>query len=139
MSYGETCVISHLSAPPPPPEHEGSRADHISGLAQFLLSRAGAMFGAREDGEEAARRRRERRLPALVAEARAAERRDGPVRVQAPLLKRTEEKQGRGGRASRTSTKRHGDRSPILPSRVGASPAVPGHPVWLSRGGRSWG
>ena len=39
----------------------------------------------------------ERATPPLVAQTRAAERRNGPGRVQAPFLKRTEEGQGRGG------------------------------------------
>ena len=49
---------------------------------------------------------------------------------------------GPGRRGTGTSTRRHGDRSPLLPSRSSSSCskrkslAVPGHPVWVSRGGR---
>ena len=39
---------------------------------------------------------------------------------------------GQGRRGTGTSTKRHGDRSPLLPR-------VSGHPVWVSRGGRRHG
>ena len=52
--------------------------------------------------------------------------------MAAPPLKRKEEGQGRRGGAQGTSSKRHGDRSPLLPR-------VPGHPVWVSRGGRRHG
>ena len=66
------------------------------------------------------------------AEARAAERRDGPVRVQAPLLKRTQEGQGRGGGAQGQARRSTATEAPLLPR-------VPGHTVWVSRGSRRHG
>ena len=52
---------------PPPPTTTTTRArrfkrSYTSDNRSLLLSQAGAMFGARDDGEGAARRRRERRL-----------------------------------------------------------------------------
>ena len=51
---------------------------------------------------------------------------------------------GPGRRGTGTSTRRHGDRSPLLPSRSSSSssrksPAGCGRPVWSSRGGRKSG
>ena len=60
--HGQTRTRYMKPAPPPP-----LKSTKVQGLTQqwstqLLLSPAGAMFGARDDGEGAARRRRERRL-----------------------------------------------------------------------------
>ena len=84
-------------------KHDGSRTDHISGLAQFQLSA--------------------QRVPCWVlAPTRAAERRDGPVRVRAPLLKRTEEGQGWGG----------GAQGQVRGATATEAPSSPGFPATLS-------
>ena len=91
----------------------------------------------------AAQRRKGRRL-------RAAWRHEQQSIAQAwPRLPTTEPYEGRrrpepGRRGTRTCTTRDGDRSPLLPSTISSaclrkSPAVPGHPAWVSRGGHSSG
>ena len=64
-------------------------------------------------------------------------------REYAPYLKESEVCQGRGGGGARSTT-RYDDRGPLLPSRSSSSctrrsPAVPGLPVWVSRGGHRSG
>ena len=75
-----------------------------------------------------------------VPSARTSERRHGPGRVQAPYLTRSEDGQGREGEGERGVLCTAKFRDNPLHSRSSSSclrrsPAVPGHPVWESRGG----
>ena len=70
--------------------------------------------------------------------------RNGPCLVSAPQRTAPEDGKGRGsGGVNRTTGRRSG--RPPLPSRSSSScrstksPAVPGHPVWVSRGSHRWG
>ena len=76
------------------------------------------MLGARDDLEGGPPSKGKTR--ALVAEA--AEPRDGPVRVKAPLLKRTEEGQGQGG----------GAQGQVRGATATEAPFSPGFPATLS-------
>ena len=87
----------------------------------------------------AAMRRRQRRLSQSLRHERP-ERRYGPCREVAPHLKGSEVCQARGGGA-RGARRVTTTEALLLPSRSSSSctrksPAVPGHPVWVSRGGR---
>ena len=92
-------------------------------------------------------RQRQRRSKAVRAATQtvpsARTSRHGPARDEAPNLTRSEEGQGRGvgsRRTTRPSSRSHPP--PPLPprrsssscSRTRKTPAVPGHPVWVSRG-----
>ena len=88
------------------------------------------MAAGRDDGEGAARRQRERRLRSWLKH----ERRSVAIalsELQHHILKRTEEGQGRGGGAQGQVRSAMATEAP--------PPRVPGHPVWVSRGGRMYG
>ena len=104
----------------------------------FISSSAVGIMADRDSGGAARRRARRLRmhwhheqLTLQMVQARVEHHSYGAPRRQQPP--------GPGRRSTRTSTKRHGDRSPPFPSRCSSSclstksPAVPGHPVWVSR------
>ena len=114
-AYGQTRAYYTPSAPLAPGTTVQGVATPVCNPVSVVCS-TGAMFGARDgDGEGAARRRRERRLRSWLRQ-RAAERRDGPARVQAPLLKRTEKGQGRGGGARGKARRATATEAPSSPA-----------------------
>ena len=117
LAAGQTLLRYTTSAPPSPPPGVSTQALPCCSLFREKLWRL-MMDVHRDDaggGTRSARRRRE------ATSARFCATSDGPVRVQAPLLKRTE---GERFELNHTAKSRK-----HLSSR-----AVPSHPVWVCRG-----
>ena len=114
--------------------HHHQESTKVQGLTQqwstqFPLSPAGAMFGARDNGEGAARRRRERRLRSWLRHERQSGR-DGPVRSTRTTPQEDRGRTGDKCDAPRRQSPHHsqGSRPPCLgepPGATGGGAAAP--------------
>ena len=114
----------HTTTPPPGTTVQGVATPVCDPVS--VVCSAGAMCGARDDGEGAARRRRERHLRLWLKHERQS-----VAMALSEYNHHSQEDRGRTGLERRSTGTKY-----VAPRRQKSLlPWVPGHPLWVSRGG----